>query len=361
MARTPRSLTGKVAVVTGGGRGIGAATARALMAHGARVAIGDLDPSSAPEGALALPLDVTDRPGFTAFLDEVERRLGAIDVVVNNAGIMPVVRADEEADATVIRQIEINLHGVIHGTAEAMRRMKPRGTGHIVNIASAAGKTGIPGLATYCATKHGVVGYSEAVRGELRGTGVEVTVVMPSLVATELTSGIKDAQVRALGKLDTAVEVGGFVGIGQTGVITSDYDNLSFRVAYLTDVGGAHGSHIITPSIEYGTPLSRQAYVGLSLSADIVGEGYADYYFSVAPAGSLASGLAAYDADGGFKSWSLSLAGAHALTGDLLGGVSLFAVGSYTRLRGDFAESPIVSTAGSANQWFAAVGLSYSF
>ena len=201
MAKIARSLTGKVVVVTGGGRGIGAATARALAAQGARVAIGDVDldtardtASSLGPDALALPLDVTDRPGFTAFLDEVERRLGAIDVLVNNAGIMPVVRADEEPDATVIRQIEINLHGVIHGTAEAMRRMKPRGGGHIVNLASAAGKSGIPGLATYCATKHGVVGYSEAVRGELRDTGVEVSVVMPSLVSTELTSGIKDAR-----------------------------------------------------------------------------------------------------------------------------------------------------------------------
>lgn len=175
------------------------------------------------------------------------------------------------------------------------------------------------------------------------------------------TSGIKDPRVKALGKLDTAFEAGAFVSIGQTGVITSDYDNLSFRVTYLKDVGDAHDSHIISPSIEYGTPLSRQAYVGLSLSADFVGDGYADYYFDVSPAGSLASGLAPYDADGGFKSWSLSLAGAHALTGDLLGGLSLFAVGSYTRLRGDFADSPIVSTAGSAHQWFGAVGLSYSF
>jgi short-subunit dehydrogenase len=133
---------------------------------------------------------VTDRPGFTAFLDEVERRLGPIDVLVNNAGIMPVGPLDEEDDATAIRLLEINLHAVIHGTKEAIRRMKPRGTGHIVNIASTAGKSGFPNLASYCATKHGVVGLSEAVRIELRGTGVEVSVVMPGIVKTELSTGL---------------------------------------------------------------------------------------------------------------------------------------------------------------------------
>jgi short-subunit dehydrogenase len=111
-------------------------------------------------------------------------------VLVNNAGIMPVGPLDEEDDATAIRLLEINLHAVIHGTKEAMRRMKPRGTGHIVNVASSAGKSGFPNLASYCATKHGVVGLSEAVRVELRGTGVEISVVMPGIVKTELSTGL---------------------------------------------------------------------------------------------------------------------------------------------------------------------------
>jgi len=201
MAKLPRSLHGRVVVVTGGGRGIGKAIAGALATKGCRVAIGDLDAASAREVAEALgdehvglALDVTDRPGYTTFLDEVERRLGPVDVLVNNAGIMAVGPFDEEDEATVVRQLEINLHAVIHGTKEAVRRMKPRGTGHIVNVASSAGKTGFPNLATYCATKHGVVGMSEAVRGELRGTGVEISVVMPGIVNTELATGLVETR-----------------------------------------------------------------------------------------------------------------------------------------------------------------------
>ena len=201
MARQPRTLAGKVVVITGGGRGIGAATASALARQGALVAIGDLDLDVAKQtaddlggDAIALPLDVTDLAGFTRFLDEVEQQLGPIDVLINNAGIMPIGMLADESDRSTRHQLEINLHAVIHGTREAVLRMRPRGSGHIVNIASAAGKAGFPGVATYCATKHGVVGLSEAVRMELRGTGVEVSVVMPAIVRTELTSGVEDAR-----------------------------------------------------------------------------------------------------------------------------------------------------------------------
>ncbi|MQA26880.1 MAG: SDR family NAD(P)-dependent oxidoreductase [Micromonosporaceae bacterium] len=199
MAR--KQLAGKVVAITGGARGIGAAIAAAMRREGAKVAIGDLDADLVAETAagigpdvVALRLDVTDHTGFTAFLDEVERRLGPIDVLVNNAGIMPVGLLEDESPETTARQLAINLHAVIHGTREAVRRMRPRDAGHIVNIASTAGKAGLPGVATYCATKHGVVGLSEAVRYELRGTGVDVSCVMPAIVRTELTSGVGDAR-----------------------------------------------------------------------------------------------------------------------------------------------------------------------
>lgn len=219
-----------------------------------------------------------------------------------------------------------------------------------------------------------------ALRGSLggvnfwmRGTGVFVDVIPDrdggldfsagpvAGVRLSRTSGIKDAQVKALGELDTAWELGGFVGIAKTGVITSAYDNLGVRLSYVKDVGGAHQSHIITPAIEYGTPLSRTSFVGLSLSADFVGDGYASYYFDVTPAGSAASGLSPFSAKGGFKSWSLSSLASLSLSGDIRKGWALFALGSYSRLQNDFRRSSIVSEAGSPDQWFGALGIGYTF
>ena len=202
MASAPRSLNGKVVAITGGGRGLGRAIAVALAAEGARVAIGDLDRAAAERvaadlggHALALELDVTDHDRFSAFLDAVEARLGPLDVLINNAGIMVVTPLPEESPASVARQLELNLHAVIHGTQEAMRRMVPRGTGHIVNMSSLAGRSGFAMLGTYAATKHGVVGLSEAARAELRGSGVEVSVVMPYFARTELAAGVPDVRV----------------------------------------------------------------------------------------------------------------------------------------------------------------------
>jgi NAD(P)-dependent dehydrogenase (short-subunit alcohol dehydrogenase family) len=197
MAKPLRSLAGQVVAITGGGRGIGRATAGALLAHGARVAIGDIESELAERtaqelggGAIGLPLDVTDRASFAAFLDQVEDRLGPLEVLINNAGIMPIGPFVEETDACADRMIDINLRGLIYGSKLALERFLPRQRGHLVQIASAAGKFGFSGGATYCATKHAVVGLSESLRQELRGTGIGVSVVMPTVVNTELGSGL---------------------------------------------------------------------------------------------------------------------------------------------------------------------------
>jgi NAD(P)-dependent dehydrogenase (short-subunit alcohol dehydrogenase family) len=201
MGKVARSLAGQVVAITGGGRGIGRATAAALITQGARVAIGDIEASLAERtaaelggGTVGLPLDVTDNASFADFLDQVESRLGPLDVLINNAGIMPVGAFVAETDATAARMIDINLRGVIFGSKLALTRFLTRGRGHLVNIASSAGKAGIPGGATYCATKYAVVGLSEAIRAELRGTGIGVTVVMPVGVNTELYSGLPAAR-----------------------------------------------------------------------------------------------------------------------------------------------------------------------
>jgi NADP-dependent 3-hydroxy acid dehydrogenase YdfG len=201
MAKEPRSLTGKVVAITGGARGIGKTTATALVRKGCRVALGDIDLELAEQtaqalggGTVAIQLDVTDRGSFEAFLDEAERQLGPIDVLINNAGIMPLGRFADEDDATAHRMVDINIHGVILGMKLALARMEPRNSGNIVNLASQAGKAGFPGGATYCATKHAVVGLCEAVRAELDGTAIEVHCVMPGVVKTELGSGLQEAR-----------------------------------------------------------------------------------------------------------------------------------------------------------------------
>jgi len=215
MAKERRSLNGKVVAITGGARGIGKTTAQALVRKGCRVAIGDLDLELAEQtagslggGVIALQLDVTDRASFTAFVDEAERQLGPIDVLINNAGIMPVTQLVDESDDSIRRQLEINFYGVIVGSQLGIERMRPRGTGHIVNVASSAGKVGVPGIATYSATKHAVVGLTESMRLELRGTGVDLSLVMPVLVNTALTEGLSSTRgVKEVEPEDVANEI----------------------------------------------------------------------------------------------------------------------------------------------------------
>ncbi|MFI7669759.1 SDR family oxidoreductase [Nocardia sp. NPDC049526] len=194
------ALTGKVVAITGGARGIGRASAEAFLAAGAAVAIGDIDVELVAKTAVelgadpdakivGLPLNVTDKASFAAFLDSVDSELGPLDVLVNNAGIMPTGLFADEDEAMTQRIIDINLIGVVHGSRLAVQRFMDRGSGHLINIASLAGTQGFPGLATYCATKHAVVGFTSALHLEMKEHGVHVGAVLPGIVRTELSAG----------------------------------------------------------------------------------------------------------------------------------------------------------------------------
>lgn len=193
-----QNLQGQVAVITGGARGIGLATAKALAASGAKVALGDIDASMAQAEAQKLggyggKLDVRSRESFAAFLEEAAKALGPIGILINNAGIMPAGAFHLMDPALDDAQIDINFRGVVHGCRAVLPGMLERGGGHIVNVASLAGRFALPALATYCGTKHAVVGLTESLASEYRGSGIKFSMIMPAKVRTELASGTEKA------------------------------------------------------------------------------------------------------------------------------------------------------------------------
>ena len=181
---------------------------------------------------------------------------------------------------------------------------------------------------------------------------------------SDRTGRIKDAQVEALGDRKLAVEAGISAGVTHTGVVTSGYDQVGVRVVALKDISGRHGSWIVSPTLDYGTPLSKRAYIGASISFNLYGKGFGRYYFDVDPIGSAASGLPVYTGAGRkatLGKYTVGLAGAYALSGDLRKGFVLIGGAQYGRMTSRFAASPIVDIAGSKDQWLAGGGLAYQF
>jgi NAD(P)-dependent dehydrogenase (short-subunit alcohol dehydrogenase family) len=192
------ALDGRVVAITGAARGIGLATAKAFVARGAKVAIGDIDIGLAKQAAaslggdiVALPLDVTSPQSFAEFFDDAERALGPLDILVNNAGLMFDGEFVAESRSTEDKMIDVNLRGAILGCKLAAERFTSRGGGSIINIASMAGVGGFPGVATYCATKFGVVGLTYALREELHPHRIHVSAILPGVVHTELSAGLQ--------------------------------------------------------------------------------------------------------------------------------------------------------------------------
>jgi short-subunit dehydrogenase len=177
-------LDDAVVMITGGTRGIGKAAADLFTAKGAIVCIGDLDGAE-------YTVDVTSRDSFALFTGAVFDRFGRIDVLVNNAGVMPLGDFLSEDDAISGTTLDVNVGGLINGMRLVMPQMIERGSGHVVNVASMAGKLVVPGMAVYNASKFAAVGLSAAVREEYRDTGVSVTAVLPTAVRTRLASGVE--------------------------------------------------------------------------------------------------------------------------------------------------------------------------
>ncbi len=193
---TIASLTNVAVAVTGGAHGIGRAVAEHFARAGARVAIGDLDGDAAEvaaqeigEDTIGVRLDVTDLAEFESFLAKAQHSHGPLGVMVNNAGIDWMGPFHAQPHAVSHRELEVNLMGTIIGSRLALQRMIPRCHGHLVNIASGAGRVPLPGSAVYCATKHGIVGLTESLRLEYRGRGIGFTLVHPAQVKTAMMNG----------------------------------------------------------------------------------------------------------------------------------------------------------------------------
>jgi outer membrane scaffolding protein for murein synthesis (MipA/OmpV family) len=173
---------------------------------------------------------------------------------------------------------------------------------------------------------------------------------------------IEDDIVKLLPRRKRALEVGGFAGISFHG-LTNPYDSLALHLDVVHDITNAHQSTVLTPNVSFSTPVSRSTYVSANLAAEFVSNKFADYYYSISPADSVATGgvLLPFNASGGMKNWKAGLLVNQSLSGNLLHGFSIFGLGQYSRLVGDFRRSPIVSQRGSASQWTGALGLAYTW
>ena len=195
-----QELDGKVAVITGGGSGIGASLARACAAAGMRVVVVDVNEERAasvaaelPDGtAVARAVDVSDADAVQALADFAFDRFGAVHLLCNNAGVSPAGRIWDFTDDEWRWLLGVNVHGVANGIRSFVPRMIEQGEGHIVNTGSGASFVSTPRLGPYSATKHAIVGLSEALRYELDGTGIGVSVLVPAGVNTN----IGDSMVR---------------------------------------------------------------------------------------------------------------------------------------------------------------------
>ncbi len=201
------NIAGKVVVITGASSGLGEAAARALAARGAKLALGarrvarletlarELEAGGAQ--VLVRATDVTDRAQVKALVDVAVERYGRIDVIVNNAGLMPHSPLERLKIDDWDRMIDVNLKGVLYGIAAALPYMKAQKSGQVINVSSVAGHKVRPGSAVYAATKHGVRVISEGLRQEVKPYNIRTTIISPGAVHSELADSITEPDIAA--------------------------------------------------------------------------------------------------------------------------------------------------------------------
>lgn len=239
-------LTGKVAIVTGGGSGIGAAAVQRLYEEGAAVVVADVNLAAAEKvakqvqdvggRALAVAVDVSDEAAVQALVDRTVVEFGQLDVMVNNAGISGAAMAIDEYDSAVWQRIiDINLTGVFYGLKHGARVMKAQGRpGVVINVSSILGLVGFLNAPAYVAAKHGVLGLTKAAALELGPLGIRVVAVSPAFIVTPLISGHEEVTkpLHPIGRLGEPVEVANLIAF-----LASDEASFMTGATYLVDGG----------------------------------------------------------------------------------------------------------------------------